>query len=481
MGILCTVSEQGGTGPPNVTIEALPDDVLVEIFDFYVNAAEHTEEWHTLVHVCRRWRCVVYASQHRLRLRLLYTGRRPVRNKLDVWPPALPIIVRQCEPLYLLIKYAEGIITALEHRDRICEIALQGVPSLVLERYVAVMQEPFPALTSLHIESISESAPGLPDSFLGGSAPRLRSLHLEGTPYPALGKLLSSASDLVHLHLWNMPNDEYTSPEAMVAVLSMMSRLKTLRIAFPIYQSYPDGTSPRSFPPTRNVLPALTSVLFRGAHEYAEDLVARIDTPLLDELRMLFFNQLIYDSDRSQLFLFLGRTGKFRALGEAVIVFSSRSTLVKLSSRTGAPNHEVLTLGIQCIQPERQQLSSFVRLCSSSLPALSNLDCLTVREDEVVGWGQWRAHTESDRWLELLSQFGAVKNLYLSEELGRCIAPALRWLSEERVTDVLPALQNIFLGGLPPPALVEKAIAQFVAARQLSDRPLTVTHWERDH
>jgi hypothetical protein len=404
-----------------------------------------------------------------------------VRYKLDVWP-ALPIVIRQSEPLYLLLKYSEGIITALEHRDRICEIALHCFPSLILERYVEVMQKPFQALTSLHIESISEysesSTPGLPDSFLGGSAPRLRSLHLEATPYPALGKLLLSASDLVHLHLWNMPYDEYMSPEAMVAALSMMSRLKTLHIAFPIYQSYPNGTSPRSFPPTRSVLPALTSVLFRGPHEYAEDLVARIDAPLLDELRILFFDQLIYDSDRSQLFHFLGRTGNFKALGEAVIVFSSLSALVKLSSRTGTPHHEVLTLGIQCIQTE-WQLSSFVRLCRSSLPALSNLDCLTVREDDVVGWGQWRAHTESDRWLELLNQFSAVKNLYLSEELGRCIAPALRWLSEERVTEVLPALQNIFLGGLPPPALVEKAIAQFVAARQLPDRPLTVTHWER--
>jgi hypothetical protein len=418
-----------------VTIEALPDDVFVEIFDFYVNAAKHTEELHTLVHVCRRWRCVVYASQHGLRLRLLHTGRRPVRNKLDVWP-ALPIIVRQCEPLYLLVKYAEGIITALEHRDRICEIALQGVPSLVLERYVAVMQEPFPALTSLHIESISESAQGLPDSFLGGSAPRLRSLHLEGTSYPALGKLLSSASDLVHLHLWNMPNDEYTSPEAMVAVLSMMSRLKTLRIAFPIYQSYLYGTSTRSFPlslrfcsevptSTRRTLSLESTPLYSTSFGCSSS----INSSMTLTDHNFSFSSVARESSRHSAKLSLS--------------FPLAPPWSNSPHEQGHPTTKFSRWEFSA----PSQSGNFRPLCGSAArrcPALSNLDCLAVREDEVVGWGQWRAHTESDRWLELLSQFSAVKNLYLSEELGRCIAPALRWLSEERVTDVLPALQIVF-------------------------------------
>ena len=47
----------------------LPDDVLLDIFDFYVVEAMEDEEvlyldkisaWHTLVHVCRRWRSVVF-------------------------------------------------------------------------------------------------------------------------------------------------------------------------------------------------------------------------------------------------------------------------------------------------------------------------------------------------------------------------------------------------------------------------------------
>jgi hypothetical protein len=60
----------------------LPDDVLLEIFDFYVDEdlreydfSKHVvEEWQTLVHVCRRWRRVVFRSPCRLNLRLVCVG-----------------------------------------------------------------------------------------------------------------------------------------------------------------------------------------------------------------------------------------------------------------------------------------------------------------------------------------------------------------------------------------------------------------------
>ena len=71
----------------------LPDDVLLEIFDFYVDEDIGTiQEWITLAHVCRRWRSVVFQSPHRLNLRLVCRPTTPVRNTLDIWPP-LPLII----------------------------------------------------------------------------------------------------------------------------------------------------------------------------------------------------------------------------------------------------------------------------------------------------------------------------------------------------------------------------------------------------
>ncbi|KAH9974396.1 hypothetical protein BGW80DRAFT_1559899 [Lactifluus volemus] len=73
-----------------VTIEALPDDVLLDIFESYISRSENPhKEWHPLVHVCRRWRYLVFASPLRLDLRLICTNSSPVREKLDIWPPLL--------------------------------------------------------------------------------------------------------------------------------------------------------------------------------------------------------------------------------------------------------------------------------------------------------------------------------------------------------------------------------------------------------
>ena len=84
-------------------IETLPDDVFLAIFDFYVRPVqvfpedkkEEIETWQTPVHVCRRWRNVVFGSPLRLNLRLCCTPKTPVRRMLDVWPRSSP--ANHCE------------------------------------------------------------------------------------------------------------------------------------------------------------------------------------------------------------------------------------------------------------------------------------------------------------------------------------------------------------------------------------------------
>jgi hypothetical protein len=67
---------------------------------------------------------------------------------------------------------------------------------------------------------------------LGGCAPRLRSLHLNGIPYPSIGKLLSSTTNLVRLSLLYIPHSGYIAPEIIVPCLSMLPRLKSLELGF---------------------------------------------------------------------------------------------------------------------------------------------------------------------------------------------------------------------------------------------------------
>ncbi|KAI0288624.1 hypothetical protein BC826DRAFT_1036678, partial [Russula brevipes] len=51
------------------TAHKLTDDALLDIFDFYLNddndpdGIYYLDKWHTLVHVCRRWRDLVHTSE----------------------------------------------------------------------------------------------------------------------------------------------------------------------------------------------------------------------------------------------------------------------------------------------------------------------------------------------------------------------------------------------------------------------------------
>jgi hypothetical protein len=65
---------------------------------------------------------------------------------------------------------------------------------------------------------------------------------------------------------------------------------------------------------------------------------------------------------------------------------------------------------------------------------------------------------ESMRWLRIFHPFTAVKNLYVIKEFAQCIAPGLRRLVGDRATDVLPALENLFLEELEPSDLFRKTL-----------------------
>ena len=270
-----------------MTINTLPDDALLEIFDFYVDQARrYVEQWRILVRVCGRWRNIVFGSPCRLDLKLLCDAWTPVRKMLSIWPP-FPIVIRSWSPG----SGEDNVVAALEHNERVCEIELEGVPSSLLEKFLAAKQQPFLALTHLKLcVHIHDEAPVMPNSFLGGSTPRLQYLELTGIPFQGLPKLLFSATDLVVLILLDIPHSGYFSPETMVTALSALTRLDSLYLGFQSPRSHPDGGRRRSPPPTRCILPAVTLFYFKGMSEYLEDLVARIDTPHLDDLNIFFFH-----------------------------------------------------------------------------------------------------------------------------------------------------------------------------------------------
>jgi hypothetical protein len=447
----------------------IPDIALLDIFDFYMDE-EHIESWHTLVHVCRKWRIIVFGSPRRLDLRLYYKATEPVREMLDVWP-ALPISIKVRNGETWGMDY---IIAALEHNDRICRLDLIDIPSSQVGKVLTAMQRPFPALRHLRLGNGDEIMSIQPDSFLGGSAPCLQYLILVCIPFPGLPNLLLSATHLVVLMLLDIPHSGHILPEALVTGLSMLTCLQCLVITFKSPASFPDRESQRPPPQTPIILPALTAFWFVGTCEYLEDLVAQIDAPLLDIFVMTFFQQQTFDTP--QLARFISRTPNFKAHNEAHVFFAGREAWVSFSQT----HARELELRISCRRPDLQVLS-LTQICSSSFPRafIPVVESLHILKGEYPS-PYWPNNIESSQWLELLRPFTTVKRLYISRGLVTGIVPALQELVGERVTEALPALQTLFLEEPLPSGHVQEAIGQFIAARRLAGHTITMSYCKFD-
>jgi hypothetical protein len=454
----------------------LHDDVLLEIFDFYVDEEiedqeekQSMEAWQTLVHVCWRWRSLVFASPRRLDLRLVCTAGTSARDTLDVWP-ALPLEIQDD----ITSKRVDNIASVLKLRDRVCKVDLDCVTESKMEEICRVMEEPFPDLTDLRLGADPNAAPQLPDSFLGGSAPRLRSLILESIPFPALPNLLWSARHLVCLHFFGIPDSGYVSPEAMVTYLSMLTSLESLSLGSESYQPLP---GPDSRPPhhtTRTVLSALTSFDYSGVSKYLEDFVARIDIPQLDDLQITIFE---IDFDSTQLSQFISRTPTLKARDQALVeqYRGGARVEVPLFSQITGPSSGLFF--VECPYDDfDEQLSALAWVCNSSLSLLSTVETLIICDD--LHHFQLDDEESDDEWLELLSTFTAVKELFLSNGAVHLIAPALRHAGRG-IQEVLPTLKHIGLEVCHPSFLDHVDVEDFYDARRHSDFKIEVSLWDR--
>ena len=271
------------------TIENLSFDVLLDIF---LHCLEGSPQfWPTLVHVCQKWRQVVFAFPQTLHLRLYCKHGRPVLKTLGCWP-ALPIVIQYGGSPSLDSPSPEdedNVVAALKQSDRVCSISLT-ITGLLLHKLFLV-EEPFSVLEDLVLLSQNPMGLLLPNTFKWGSP--LRRLHSIGIAFPALPQLLFPSIDLVDLQLHEIPGVGYFSPDAFASALSGMVQLKYLSLHFLSPASRPNHVGLSPSPGVRVVLPALTHLKFRGVSEYLNSLVSKIDAPGLVDIEIGFFNQLI--------------------------------------------------------------------------------------------------------------------------------------------------------------------------------------------
>ncbi len=470
-----------------VTIDMLPDDVLLEIFNLGLcnstkHPFQHTRDWQRLVHVCQRWRQIIFASPRRLDLHLSCSYGTPVRQNLVCWPVILPITVDysgRLGPVYRISPDDEdNLVAALEHPGRVRHVEIFATCS-PLQKVATVMRESFPALTylrlALDLGDVFGFVPVIPDGFLGGSAPRLQHLRLEGVSFPELPAFLLSAGNLVTLHLGGISRNDYIVLEAMVGGLAVLTRLRTLFIGFDSETARAGQMRRRPDPPMRAILPALTQFHYRGYSDYLEDLVAQIDTPRVDDIRIEYVME--EQVQVSQFSRFIGRTAnlKLAQFKRAQVTFRFVNTYIELDRPQGECRQAHLSLSI--LGPWLDlQVPCMAHLLGRLVAMLSNVGHLSVHGEHKESRARFDPPHDDTEWLPLLRLFPAVEALHVSGMLAGYIASALEDMTDEMVAEVLPALHLVLLDdnydNVKPVGSTEK----FLSLRQLSGRPVTIVN-----
>jgi F-box-like len=457
-----------------VTIGSLPDDVLLEIFyqvfisqdslDSPLICQWHREwldsplkcrwhrDWHELVHVCRRWRSVIFSSPRHLELQLLCTPERPVRKLLDIWP-TLPLTV--CFESCTGKDQADNLIAALERHSRVHSIHVSDLQNTLWEQITTAMQEPFPELTSLSFQS-RQWSPGdsevllqVPDTFLNGSAPCLQRLTFWDISFPSLPRLLLTATNLTSLCLKDIPNAGYISPEAIVTCLSGLPKLKSLSIEFRFPTPHSQRRNRPPPPLTRFVLPALTRLEFKGVSEYLEVLATRIDAPFLDHFDIKFFDDFYQPVfDVPEITRFFAHLESFRPSmitlnfwpPFCIFILCYLDTMCQCCNTS----HHLCQWCIMCGRLDWQVISA-AQICSRIPSFRSSVESLTilytargpssgiVQPDEI----------EPTIWLQLFSSFTSLQNLSISIALEQSIANAFQGFTRQSLVEVFPSIDHI--------------------------------------
>ena len=454
-----------------MVINMLPDDILLDIFDAYRRYWSNFRDlivwpWDRLVHVCRRWRQIVFASPLRLHLYLhcaFFRASGPdVRKFLGCWP-AFPISVDYTRRKGFTPDDEDNVLAALEHSDRVGILCLH-LKAPQLERLATVMQKPFPLLKKLDILGTSWPVPVLPGGFLGGSASCLQELKVDDVLFPELPTLLLSTRDLVTLHL---SRAGYISPEVMAASLAPLTELRSFSIRLQSPTSLDQQPAPVTH--TRTVLPSLTSIVFSCDCRYVEDLVARIDCPRLKGID-LYLDYSSVGLQLSQVFEFINRSEDPRLTQfSRVLVCIDTSYLASLDMTFNFEEKHHIPIFISLLDPSWTN-SHIFQVFSQFSTLFSNVLYFSIS----INSSRVMPFTKLD-WVQLLVPFSNLQTLHVSGDRVGDIVLALEGGEGEMTTEILPALELLYIEGEPVSSL-----SRFCAVCWLSGRPVTFVNTQKE-
>jgi hypothetical protein len=427
--------------------------------------------WYRLVQVCRRWRYLILQSASHLRLSLVCAPGTPVTDMLANSPPFPLIIDYFDENDDINARDEEGLIYALQQRDRVRRIRIRKTFP-ILERLIINLDGEFPILEYLYIRHQRYLRPvtwrdrnlNFPETF---EAPHLRHLVLMNFTMPIGSPLFTTMGNLVTLSLEMIPPSAYFHPNALLQRLLLMPQLETFGITFNSY--FPSGDIGRQLlrtPITMHVtLPSLRWFAFQGASAYLEALLPRLTIPLLERLQVFFFNQLIYSIPNLQQFM--GAAGNLR-LNAATLKFAMDCIVVMVYPHEGAMTFTLeMMLGGKHLDWQVACTAQVFHMLSARISVLEHL---TLEYHRGSISSEWNNDADRTQWRELLGSFDNLKTIYVDIALVGQLSRSLQPRDGESPTELLPELQELSYSG----GSLDDALTPFVDARRKAGRPMAV-------
>jgi len=437
-------------------IHVIDDDSLLNIFDLcrpvlldegpvddvrILQGGEwiHERWWYQLTHVCRRWRYLILGSASHLGLSLLCTYGTPVADMLAHSPP-FPLVIDHVDQSHLITaEDEEQIMLALQHHDRVRRIRLL-VPAPNLQKFIAAIGKEFPILEYLYIGPPTYNNIGFvfPEIL---QAPHLRHLVLFNFTFALGSPLFATAAKLVTLSLNEIPPSPYIHPGDLLRYISHMLELQTLGVNF--QSPLPNHDIERQnldVPITTQVtLPNLRWFGFKGASAYLETLLSRITAPLLEKLKVDFFNQLTISIPNTQQFI--SSTGNLR-FTRATLVFDETSVDLWVYPR-GASMY-TLKMGV-IGQHHDWHVSSAAQIISALSPVFSTVVDLSLHLNywSRTSSPEWHNEADHTQWREVLRSFNNVETLDVHHGLLEELSRSLQLQHGESPMELLPELKEL--------------------------------------
>jgi hypothetical protein len=394
--------------------------------------------------------------------------------------PSLPLIINYLDlnhDIAITAEEEEGIILALQHRDRVRCIRLRK-PIPMLQKLIKALDGEFPILELLLIEHQqyprprSEHDPNLnfPVTF---RAPHLRNLVLMNFAISIESPILTAIENLAVLSLVGIPASAYFHPGALLQRLSLMPQLETLGISFNTYYPSRDIEQQLLHTPitTHVTLPNLRWLAFQGTSAYLEALLPWVTIPLLEKFQVYFFNRMTYSIPHLQQFV--SSAGKLR-IKTAMVMFLMDYLDVRAYPHKGS---RAFTLNMELGGRHLDwQVVSAAQVFCAFRKALSAVEDLTLKYDRYGISPEWSNNADRTHWRELLGSFRNVKILFVDGGLVGQLSRALQPGEGESPTEPLPELQELAYSGSGDTG---DAFTPFIQARQNAGHPVALRSTHR--